>query len=109
MTGIAQKSDAVFLEKQTGAVVALTRPLQEETACIRCGDCYRVCPVGLMPLELNRSVEHRRYRRAERLGIFACVECGCCTYSCPAKLPLLEKIREGKSTLLSRENSRRSL
>lgn len=44
-----------------------------------------------------------RYRgdaaNLSRLHVLDCIECGCCAYTCPGKLPLVEVIRQGKSTV----------
>lgn len=49
------------------------------TACIRCGRCAAVCPVGLRPY-----LSEQRLRGDWSL----CLHCGACQYSCPAGRPL---------------------
>lgn len=59
------------------------------TACIRCGRCEAVCPMGLQPWQ-------SQLRRGRR-NWAGCIRCGACQYSCPAGLPLLRAMeRRGK-------------
>ena len=37
---------------------------------------------------------------AEREDIVSCIECGSCQFTCPAHRPLLDNIRQGKSTVM---------
>ncbi|MDR1318107.1 MAG: 4Fe-4S binding protein, partial [Treponema sp.] len=64
---------------------------QAEQNCISCGECRRVCPVGLDPEEI--------YKKALVLpdgekpaGASECHGCGCCEVVCPSRLPLSELI-----------------
>ncbi len=72
---------------------------KEPEACIRCGKCVDVCPMGLEPYLLARLSENHLYERAEKELITACLECGCCAYTCPSHRPLLDFIRTGKSSV----------
>jgi electron transport complex protein RnfC len=75
-------------------------------ACINCGDCVDVCPVGLMPNFLGRFCEFCQYREAaDRYDIGTCIECGLCAYVCPAKRPLVQFISFGKRELYLEEKS----
>jgi electron transport complex protein RnfC len=55
--------------------------------CIGCGECRRVCPVGIDPEELYKGIT---VSRAERTAVGAeeCHGCGCCEMVCPSRLPL---------------------
>jgi len=70
--------------------------IPEETACIRCSRCVRACPMGLLPFELDRLVNAKKYEEAQKLHILDCIECGCCTYTCPARRLMVQTIRIGK-------------
>ena len=83
MTGRALPDDAWPLTSAMNCIVAATAadlraPAQAEQACIRCGDCARVCPAGLLPQELHRAVRSRDEMLLERFGLADCIECGCC-------------------------------
>ncbi|MDR0599205.1 MAG: SLBB domain-containing protein [Treponema sp.] len=56
--------------------------------CVSCGECRAVCPVGLDPEQLYKSVSgpERGNTRHSRTG--ECHGCGCCEVVCPSRLPL---------------------
>jgi electron transport complex protein RnfC len=66
-------------------------------ACIRCGRCISVCPMGLEPVLLAQLSERSMWDRAEDNLIMDCMECGSCHYACPSGRPLLDYIRLGKN------------
>lgn len=66
-------------------------------ACIRCGRCVSVCPMGLEPILLAQYSEKGMWENAEKNMIMDCMECGSCHYTCPAGRPLLDYIRLGKN------------
>ncbi len=68
-----------------------------ETACIKCGKCVTVCPMGLEPYLLNRLVQKQMWSETEAAVVVDCIECGSCAYTCPARIPLLDWIRLGKT------------
>ena len=73
----------------------------EERACLQCGFCIDVCPVGIYPNLLHRYVERNIIEDSlANFGIFSCIDCNLCTYVCTSKLPLAENIREGKKKLV---------
>lgn len=73
---------------------------ESEAACVRCGKCVDVCPMGLMPTEIVRAGKHNNWQRAKEENILMCVECGACAYNCPARIPLVQYIRMGKEYTL---------
>lgn len=91
--------DPVIIRQQNGLIAMRSVPKKQESACMRCGKCMRVCPMGLMPMELDRAYENRDIDRMEQLHIRLCMNCGCCTYVCPAHRPLAEMIQLAKTTL----------
>lgn len=66
-------------------------------ACIRCGACYNVCPMGLEPMMLARQAENAEWELAAASGVKDCIECGSCAYTCPSRRRLLDWIRHAKS------------
>lgn len=65
-------------------------------ACVRCGRCMGVCPMGLEPYLLSVLAEKKRDEACEQERIMDCMECGSCLYICPSGRPLLDMIRVGK-------------
>lgn len=100
MMGKALKSLDVPITKGTSGVLVI--PEDEASrgtprACIRCGDCVSVCPMGLEPHLLMNLTEKGMYEKAGLEDILTCIECGSCSYVCPSHRPLLDYIRFGKS------------
>ncbi|MFZ5953144.1 MAG: electron transport complex subunit RsxC [Candidatus Rifleibacteriota bacterium] len=73
----------------------------EQTACIRCGRCIRACPMNLMPQQLKKVIDAKKYDQADTLGILDCMECGSCAYTCPAGLPLIQTFKLGKKMVMA--------
>ncbi|MEW6088317.1 MAG: 4Fe-4S dicluster domain-containing protein [bacterium] len=74
----------------------------ERRACVSCGFCEEVCPVGIIP--------HLIYKYFEKgiidetlmtLKMFSCVGCNLCSYVCPSKIPVSKYIMEGKLKLIN--------
>ena len=67
--------------------------------CISCGECRKVCPVGLDPEEMYKVIKVSEESRVdgddatEHPGFRECRGCGCCEVVCPSRLPLPEVIR----------------
>jgi electron transport complex protein RnfC len=70
---------------------------EEYEACIRCGRCIDVCPMGLMPSMISVCAEAEQYEDAKEYGLFDCFECGTCAYVCPSKRPIVQFVRLAKS------------
>jgi electron transport complex protein RnfC len=69
-----------ILEGQVGSTVVRN--------CIGCGECRMVCPVGLDPEFLFKSISAKQREGPvwDRAG--ECHGCGCCEVVCPSRLPL---------------------
>ena len=65
--------------------------------CIRCSKCVSVCPMGLEPYLIEKTVMIEDYERTEAERVMDCIECGSCQYACPANRQLLDYIRLGKN------------
>ncbi len=97
MMGFAFYDHATPVIKGTSGLLALTsKKKAPQTACIRCGKCIAVCPMGLQPTKLYRYIDNRRYEEAMQTDLMDCKECGCCAYTCPAQLPLVHAMKLGK-------------
>ena len=100
MMGVALYSAEQPVLKQQNGLLALTKaPSPEPSACIRCGRCMAVCPMKLMPMELERACKKENTALLKKLHLPLCMNCGCCTYVCPAKRPLAETNQLAKALL----------
>ncbi len=105
MMGREVGTDAV-ITKTTGAILAFDElTYSKETSCIRCGRCYRICPVMLSPAAIDRAYHKRDVKLLKNLKVNICMECGCCEYVCPAKRRLTEFNRRSKIMLKEAENA----
>lgn len=105
MMGVALCGLDVPICKNNNAITALSYDtVQEEpiTACLRCGRCNRVCPLGLSPQLMQVAAQRKNYDRYEnRLYGLECIACGCCTYICPAKRPLMQLFKVTKAEIMA--------
>lgn len=100
MMGKALTSTEVPVTKGTSGVIVFQSKESKrgtDSACIRCGKCVSVCPMGLEPYLLNRLSQRMMFENMEHEHVLDCMECGSCSFECPANLPLLDYIRLGKA------------
>ena len=82
------------------SVDAVEKAEAQMTACLHCGRCTTVCPMGLMPQMMAEAFEANNLERYEKkLYGLECIECGSCTYICPAKRPLMQQFRQAKAEI----------
>ncbi len=104
MMGFALGDLDAPITKGTSGITVLTRHdvrKAAETACVRCGRCVEVCPLGLVPTKIAMAARGEDWELARKYYITACCECGCCAYACPASIPLTQLIRVGKAQVPS--------
>jgi electron transport complex protein RnfC len=101
MMGFAQWTLDVPVVKGTSGILVLSEKeyvaSDDYSACIRCGSCIDVCPMGLNPSILSIYAEKGFYEDAKDNNLFDCFECGSCAYVCPAKRPMVQFMRLAKS------------
>ncbi len=102
MMGTALFSDDVPVTAATAGILALTEAqahVPPESACIHCGNCYRVCPINLQPYAIEDAIMANDAAKAAQFSALDCIECGACVYICPARRHLLQNIRLAKALL----------
>ncbi len=109
MMGAVLPHAQVPIVKGTAGILAFNESeieIPEAGACIRCGQCARVCPIGLLPLEMAANIRTGRLNDAAALGLSDCIACGCCAYICPSHIPLVQYFSHAKGELWSQERSK---
>ena len=86
------------LKISSGLLVLEDTP-KEESPCIRCGECERVCPAGLAPFKIDFAAIEDDIKLCDKLYATECISCGCCSYVCPAKRELAYRITEAKTEI----------
>jgi electron transport complex protein RnfC len=103
MMGFAQWSLDVPVVKGTSGILVLTEDecisSDEYSACIRCGSCIDICPMGLNPSMLSILSEKGFYEETKDYDIFDCFECGSCAFVCPSNRPMVQFMRLAKSQI----------
>lgn len=103
MMGMSIPDPDMPVVKTSNALLAFDRYDQRKTsACIRCGRCVRVCPMGLMPADIDRAYKIRNIDELKSLKVMLCMNCGSCTFVCPANRKLAETNQLAK-TLIPRK------
>ena len=102
MMGKAISMTDVAVTKGTSGILLMDEKesrRNKSIACIRCGRCASVCPMGLEPFLLQTTSEKQMWEETEKNKVMDCIECGSCSYTCPSNRPLLDYIRYGKSNV----------
>lgn len=102
MMGMPSMSINEPIIKNNNALIFLSDDLAKEqktTECIRCGKCIEVCPINLMPANLERAYDAQDIETLKELHVDLCINCGCCSYVCPSKRHLAHKHQLAKNLL----------
>jgi Na+-translocating ferredoxin:NAD+ oxidoreductase subunit C len=102
MMGQVIVSPQVPVDKSVGGILALTQDeviTNNNQECIRCGQCVRACPMGLMPFQLASYSRVSDFKKAEELGVQSCLSCGACSYVCPSHIPLVQYFLHAKGVI----------
>lgn len=106
MMGMTQYSLDVPVIKGTSGILIFRDEdlkLRESNACIRCGKCLEICPMGINPSLLGVYVEADAMEELEGARALDCIECGSCAFVCPAARPLVHLLRYGKADVLAKK------
>jgi electron transport complex protein RnfC len=102
MMGIAQYTMDGPVIKGTSGIILLDEIQereQEETFCVRCGECVQNCPMGLNPGLIALAISKDKLELAEEYGIMDCIECGLCAYLCPSRRNIVQAIKAAKAKI----------
>ncbi len=102
MMGQVITSPHIPVDKCVGGILALTADEvkeREHQECIRCGQCVRACPMGLMPFQMAAYSRASDFKKTEELGVNYCLACGACSYVCPSAIPLVQYFQHAKGAI----------
>ena len=100
MMGMSVPDMDMPVVKTSNALLAFRSFDERRTsACIRCGRCVRVCPLGLMPAEIDKAYRIKNIEELKELKVMLCMNCGSCTYVCPANRKLAETNQLAKALI----------
>lgn len=102
MMGVAICDTQAPICKQNNALLAFEERkdiIKKERDCIRCGRCVSVCPMSLMPTNIERFAKIKDVESLKHSGVMVCMECGSCSYSCPSGRPLVQYMRLAKQII----------
>lgn len=102
MMGAAMYEMEAPVHKGTSGILCLSKEnakVYTEQACISCGKCVSVCPLKLLPTDIQLYVQNGKYEEAEKLGLLDCMLCGTCAYVCPSKRNLVHYFNIGKAKI----------
>ena len=109
MTGLCLSNVTMSMAKSTNGIVVYSEEEAasvEEDACIRCGKCVSVCPIGLNPFEIKLAADKDDMEKAKKLNVMDCVLCGCCSFECPARRWLTASFKMAKQKIAAQAKAK---
>ena len=109
MMGTPLLHDRIPIVKGASGILAFDAQeahVPEAGPCIRCGNCTKACPMGLLPLEMAAHIRVGDFEGAEKFQLSDCISCGCCAYVCPSHIPLVQYFSHAKGELTSAERTK---
>ncbi|HZK21049.1 MAG TPA: electron transport complex subunit RsxC [Oscillospiraceae bacterium] len=88
--------------KTYSAILAFTKKthkIKTEHDCIRCKRCAAVCPMHLVPTDIERYAIVRDAEKLIQSSAQACIQCGSCAYVCPSGIPLVQYLMLAKDII----------
>ncbi|MBN1764332.1 MAG: 4Fe-4S dicluster domain-containing protein [Sedimentisphaerales bacterium] len=82
-----------FRERLTTAIRGELRP------CVACGFCEDVCPAGIMPYLIHKTLYEGELEDVELVRVDLCVGCGLCSFVCPSKIDLRGQFVEAQEVI----------
>lgn len=104
MMGFALFNLDVPVTKTSSALLCFSEDVvskEEESSCINCGQCVKVCPGRVVPARLATYANRNDAESFEKIEGMECCECGCCSYVCPAKRQLTQSIKSMRKIILA--------
>ncbi len=81
----------------------------ELRACVSCGQCIDVCPVGILPSVIHKFLHADEIDEVERMRVDLCIECGLCSYVCPSKIELLSDMRDARRLIREEHEAQKKM
>ncbi len=81
----------------------------EPRACVSCGQCMDVCPVGILPGVIHKFLHADEIDEVERMRVDLCIECGLCSYVCPSKIELLSDMCDARRLIREEHEAQEKL
>jgi len=109
MMGTPLLHDRIPIVKGASGILAFDAAeafVPEAGPCIRCGNCTKACPMGLLPLEMAARIKADNLEGAEAFALSDCISCGCCAYVCPSHIPLVQYFSHAKGELMNAERTK---
>lgn len=100
------ESELFYVTKSTSGILVMPDSRYEETPCMRCGGCEKVCPAGLVPYQIDFALLEEDYDLCEELYAGECIACGCCSFTCPAKRELTVRTTRARDIVKQRIRER---
>lgn len=71
----------------------------EPRPCVACGFCEEVCPAGIMPHLIHKTLFQGELEDVEQVRVDLCVDCGMCSFVCPSKIDLSKQFLDTKKAI----------